>query len=168
LAEVFKWLSPACIKELSQTNIIDVGSGPGTFSLAWLNQFEQQQEITLIETSELMKAQARQMLNFFYPNILINEKLRKKEKQTMVFGHSYNEIGFTQSYRLIKEASPDFVLIIEPGTKEVFVEILKLRNKMIEEGYEIIFPCLKNSACPLTDSTEDWCHQFLYTKYDND
>lgn len=167
LVEVFKWLPTEVIENLSKTNLIDIGSGPGVFCLAWAELFKDTKEVSIIESSELMKIQAKKMISALHPNISVKEN-HFPEDSCMLFGHSFNEIGVEESYDLIKKADPKYILLIEPGTKDTFFNMLKLREKLLAINYQIVFPCQAQTVCPLENQDKDWCHQFLNIRYNQD
>ena len=67
----------------------------------------------------------------------------------------------------IRKLQGDYILFIEPGTKEVFNHLLEIREKLVHKKYNILYPCSQNSACPLQDK-DDWCHQYLKLDLDHD
>lgn len=163
-------------EELKNSTFIDVGSGPGTYSLALLDYFEGNfsEEVMLVDSSELMLEQARKCLGHFFPahkDVSFMKELKpfKTEgKKTLFFGNSLNEMGLQKGLQLIKKINPDFFFMIEPGTKEVFSWVLDLRKEMGRLGYSPLFPCGDlNLSCPLEKKQEDdWCHQVLHTQHD--
>lgn len=147
--------------ELEQTDLVDIGSGPGVFSLAWHEYFPSAINFTLYESSNLMQMQAKKLIELNNLKLNIQTKIETKENQTFLFGHSFNEIGVDDSQKLIKKHHPAFVFFIEPGTKEVFSKLTEMRSWLIANDYDVLYPCLSNQECPLMNHDRDWCHQFL-------
>jgi ribosomal protein RSM22 (predicted rRNA methylase) len=52
-------------------------------------------------------------------------------------------------------------IIIEPALRETSVEMLKVRDGLLERGFHIYAPCLCRSACPALANPKDWCHEDL-------
>lgn len=166
LEAVLHWLPSEWKEHLKKCDFIDLGAGPGTFSLAW-KIFGGEGEFFQVEKSELMRNQAKKIWEGFYPDKRLNQGNHwsgKSEESFLLFGHSANEMGPQAAIEYLKKINPDHVLFIEPGTKSFFQDMLEIREFLVNQGYNIIFPCSLDSACPLKNSSEDWCHQFIHVK----
>ena len=154
--------------DLSELEIVDIGSGPGTYALAQLAN-NKNQIIYGVESSELMRLQATKLLSNFYPESsvkffkTVREVPEKKRKRLGVFGHSANEMEVSQVNEIIEKLDLDQVLFIEPGTKSYFEKALEIRKNLINKNFSILYPCPSQASCPM-EETQDWCHQFLYIK----
>lgn len=151
-------------------DIIDIGSGPGTFTLAWLEYLPQNSYFCL-EQAALMRQQGEKLVAGLYPkaNVVFQSslKLAQKTKPRLgIFGHSANEMKTTDVLQYIKQCELDEILFIEPGTKEYYQTAMNTRDELISKGFNIHYPCRANSTCPLTK--EDWCHQFLKISHTDD
>lgn len=162
LSEVFKWLPVDFVEELKKCELVDLGAGPGTFSLAF-KELGAKGKITQVEKSQAMRLQAKKLWDGLYPDQLLTQETHstKKSGSLLLFGHSANEMGFAAAIKYIEEIDPDHILFIEPGTKIFFKEMLKIRERLVRAGFEIVFPCPNSINCPLASSEEDWCHQFI-------
>lgn len=58
--------------------------------------------------------------------------------------------------RRMWDGTEKLLLIIEPGTKKGYANILQTRKLLINLGAEIAAPCPCMSECPLPE--DDWCH----------
>jgi SAM-dependent methyltransferase len=155
-------------------NFVDIGSGPGTYSLAFLQQYNQDYAgvIRLIDHSPLMLEQARKILLHFYPNVQVQcyESVFAYLKQNfdpagecVFFGHSLNEMDLRHRQEIFKR-KPRAVLWIEPGTPQVFHDVIQHRGELLSSGYECLYPCLSGSACPAMKLGEaQWCHQSTWS-----
>jgi hypothetical protein len=152
-----------------ECDFYDIGSGPATFSLAFLDYFPNfNKNLFVIDQSHLMRKQAGLLLDQFHPvreNIFISESLatthiEAKNKKIFFFGHSFNEMNFETFSQIIQNYEPDFILLLEPGTHEVFHKVLAARDFILGENYEVLFPCASSSHCPMKGSS-NWCHQYL-------
>ena len=167
LAAVLEWMPPAWLEEVRASHLIDLGAGPGTFSIAfreWLNT--QAAGITQIETSPMMREQAAKLWQGMYPAEKLNQSLTIKDggdKKFLLFGHAANEMGAKKAIDYIDAVNPSNILFIEPGTKDFFPVMLEIRDHLIKKGFNIIFPCPEPVTCPMK-GTSDWCHQFIYVK----
>lgn len=163
---ILPWFSQEVIEEFRRCSLIDLGSGPGTFSLAF-RLWKGEGEILQIETSKIMLEQSKRLWEGLFPgeSLLQNQNLQGNAPRLMLFGHSANEMGIVKVMKYIQEYDPDHILFIEPGTKAFFSEMLKIRSSLLEGEYEIHFPCPRSESCPLENS-EDWCHQYIKVRQD--
>lgn len=166
LEAVFKWMPEEWTQQLKQSTFIDVGAGPGTFSLAFREWAGGPVKVMQIETSAVMREQAQKIWGGLYPD----EKLLHKAEgeKVLFFGHSANEMGPEIALRYVKEHDPDHLLFIEPGTKEFFPQMLEIRKVLIKKGYNILFPCPTADECPMKGSQADWCHQFIQVRQESE
>lgn len=169
LEAVLKWLPKDLVASFASYELIDVGAGPGTFSLAWKSFFPES-AIQQIEASSLMREQAQKIMQGFYPQDKMQQHAHvvqsSERKKLLLFGHSLNEMGLVPGLEYVKRANPEVVMMIEPGTKAFFQEALKFRAEMMRLGFEIAYPCQGQGTCPLEKSEEDWCHQFIDVLHD--
>lgn len=165
LRAVMSWLTPEWREELLGYELIDIGAGPGTFTLAW-HELGGKHSV-MFETSELMRAQAKKILENVYQQQAHFSLAEKKQKRLALFGHSMNEMGVDTAITYLKKCDADVVWLIEPGTKEVFKQALEFRERLVKSGWFITYPCLGSSVCPMAGSG-DWCHQFVDVRHDPD
>lgn len=171
LRPILNWLPNDFINTLISSNVIDMGAGPGTYSIALREFLEKPISITQIETSALMREQAKKIWEGLYPNEKLNQALipsdQKSNQSFVLFGHSANEMGYERVMKYLGELNPDHILFIEPGTKYVFELMLKIRRSLIDLDYNLLYPCPQSGECPLA-GTNDWCHQYIEVKQDNE
>ena len=172
LQAVFEWMPAEWLELIKKSLFVDVGAGPGTFSLAFREWVGSEVSIQQVETSALMRQQAQHLWQGLYPQEGLIQKLESvkemgKEK-LLFFGHSANEMGVEGTLKYIKEFSPEHILFVEPGTKDFFPKMLEIRQQLIELGHEILFPCPSAQSCPLKNSAEDWCHQYIHVRQESE
>jgi hypothetical protein len=165
------WLPLEFINLLKSASVIDVGAGPGTFSLAFRQWLKGPiKRVIQLETSRTMAREAQGLWEGMYPGEEISFWDRAREVVTgpvvMIFGHSANEMGPEKVMNYINFFRPDHVLFFEPGTKDFFPQMLKIREQLLVQEFSIIYPCPEASSCPLSGSHKDWCHQFLQVRHD--
>lgn len=166
LEAVFRWMPPAWLERLKISTFIDLGAGPGTFSIAFRQWSGAPSKIMQIETSTVMRNQAQKIWEGLYPH---EELLKTPEgEKFLFFGHSANEMGAEVALRYIRDLAPDHILFIEPGTKDFFPKMLEIREVLMKKGFNILYPCPNQETCPLKNSAEDWCHQFIEVKQDSE
>jgi ribosomal protein RSM22 (predicted rRNA methylase) len=163
---VLEWMPEAWLEELKTSHLVDLGAGPGTYSLAfreWLGK--EAQGMTQVETSPVMREQASKLWQGLYPTEKMNQSLTVKnsDKKFLLFGHSANEMGAKKAIEYIQDINPEHILFIEPGMKDFFPVMLEIREFLIKQGYNVLFPCPQPVPCPMA-GTQDWCHQFVYVK----
>lgn len=171
LSPILNWLPQDFVGHLQSSHIIDMGAGPGTYSIAVRGLLKKPISLTQIETSSIMREQAKKIWEGLYPG----ENLSQSSKPTgqnfdetfMLFGHSANEMGYEKVIDYVSQLNPQHLLFIEPGTKTVFDLMLRVRKSLIENNYNLIFPCPQSDECPL-QGTNDWCHQYIELKQDEE
>lgn len=154
------------LDDLQNRTLIDMGCGPGTFSLGWSLLFEKTPpHVIAVDSSRTMLEQASKVLKGFFPEVNLKTHSRFHEKisdSVLFFGHSINEMGINKAQDLIMMIDPEYVIWIEPGTSELFTDLKKLRQNLTDH-YEILYPCPSSHACP-----SSWCHQVLRTTHEQD
>lgn len=160
---ILPWLPTAWLEDLKKSHFVDVGAGPGTFSVAWRQWLGSPALITQIETSAVMRKQASKLWEGLYPNEPLVPDT-KSESKLLFFGHSANEMGTQVTLKYIKDHRPEHLLFIEPGTKDFYHTMMEIRDELLASGYNVLYPCPTASTCPLKVKPEDWCHQFLHVK----
>jgi hypothetical protein len=152
------------IQDFKNRPFIDIGAGPGTFSLAWkkLLKISSHVEMIAVDTSKIMLDQAEKIMNGFFPKhkfLSTTKFAEKKENSVLFFGHSINEMGREKAQDYIMTIDPEYIIWIEPGTSELFKELVILRDIVLDH-YDVLYPCPSSAACPNT-----WCHQVLRTTH---
>lgn len=168
LHEVLKWMPVEWIEELKKSDFIDLGAGPGTFSLAW-KELGATGDFYQIELSQLMREQGKKIWEGFHKEKLfqgIKWEWKTERPKFLLFGHSANEMGAAAAIQYIEKINPDHILFIEPGTKDFFPVMLEIRNYLLNNNHSVLYPCPNALECPMKNSAEDWCHQFIQIKQD--
>ena len=158
-------LSNDVLDDFKNRPFIDMGCGPGTYSLAWKKILKSQAHVEMIgvDSSQIMLDQASKIMNGFFPSgkfQTFRKFSEKKSNSVLFFGHSINEMGRDKAQEQIMTIDPEYVIWIEPGTSELFQELKILRDIMLDH-YDVLYPCPSSNACP-----NDWCHQVLRTSHD--
>jgi ribosomal protein RSM22 (predicted rRNA methylase) len=169
-------LLPAEKKNLiGECDFVDIGCGPGTFILSLLALIpEFKHHIYGIDGAPLMLKQANLLIDAFKPhvdNIYLSSNtslaLQSARKKFVLFGHSLNEMGFEKAVQYIQDLKPEYIMFLEPGTKQAFELILQIRSWLIDYHYDCQYPCFANSVCPMK-GTENWCHQYFYLNHEQE
>lgn len=157
-------LTDSTLADLKGRPFIDMGAGPGTFSLGYhLLMGSDAGHTTIVDTSVLMQQQAQQICKGFFPDVSLemSRHYRLKNRESILFfGHSINEMGVQEALEHVMVIDPEYIIWIEPGTSELFSELKKLRG-FIADDYDVLYPCPSMKGCP-----SSWCHQVLRTSHD--
>ncbi len=164
LSAVLKWMPEEWLKDIRDCSLIDLGAGPGTFSLAWKEIFGARNYLQ-VETSPVMRKQARKLWDGLHSSGEMKQEGSAEGNKILLFGHSANEMGVEAALNYISKYSPEHILFIEPGTKEFFGKMLEIRRKLLSSGWHVLYPCPEETECPMT-GTENWCHQFVHVSHD--
>lgn len=157
-------LSDEVLSDIFSKTFIDVGCGPGTYSLGMsLENKSALSQMICVDRSRVMLNQAKKMIEGFFPaaNVSYQTSVKEEVKNSVLFfGHSINEMGIHEAYAIIEKVKPDYVMWIEPGTSTLFPELKKLRSNLLND-FDVLYPCPSSETCP-----NDWCHQVLRTSHD--
>lgn len=157
-------MSGTVLSDLFSRCFIDVGSGPGTYSLGMcLESNGIVPEVVCVDTSDVMLKQAEKIIKGMFPNqkmTLKRDYLEENRESVLFFGHSINEMGIDEALKKINKINPEYVIYIEPATSSFFPELKKMRAEL-SRRYNLLYPCPTNEECPSA-----WCHQVLRTSHD--
>lgn len=162
-------LSTSILSDWSKLDFIDYGCGPGTYSFAFLTHFPHfSGSVFGVDKSAHMRKQAELIISDYFPEKKFEtfDHLRSVpliNNRILFFGNSINEIGHHETLSIIKKADPQYVVWIEPGTKAFFETAKALREDLLANQYQILYPCLSQATCPM--KTDDWCHQVVRTTH---
>lgn len=166
--------------------VLDLGSGPGSASLAFLDALgeknpEAEVELCLSDQNKKTLEDARQVLSW-------EEGVKRPALQTVVsdarrfrfqgqydlvlMSHVLNEWVRDSATeraewlmpRLLEHLAPQGLAVLtEPALKRPTRELMGLRDHLVEEGaFRVLAPCLHDEICPMLAATRnDWCHFYL-------
>jgi ribosomal protein RSM22 (predicted rRNA methylase) len=147
------------------TSLLDLGSGPGTASLAALNYLNAIKEVTFVDRSLTFLEAAKSFCEggSFKTN-LVNKNLTDPSTlpsaDLVIASYSTNELSENALPSFIERAwaaTNSIFVVVEPGTKAGFRNILKIRDLLINRGAKILAPCPHSAECPM-NNTDKWCH----------
>ena len=146
-------------------SVADIGAGTGSACIA-VNEIMDVDEIDCFEREEVMLEVGREICSNYSPikdkvswNKLdiVNDTIDNKYDM-VVSAYMINELKENQISDVIDKIwkmTNDIVIIIEPGTVQGYNNIMKVKEKIIELGGNIISPCM-SKKCGL--SKDDWCN----------
>ena len=161
------------LKEIS--SIIEFGCGPGTFLWSFLFFLQDKSPELLPKIKKICG------IDSSATNIKIAENLFKKLRmqkgyahieaeficgkwedhlndgnfQLGIFGNSLVESTFSLNLDLLQDRFSN-LLILEPGTLQLFSKLRNVRDALVSKGWCIHFPCSGGSSCPM--AADNWCH----------
>ncbi len=165
--------------------VLDLGSGPGSASLAFLHFLKEknpsaQVELTLVEQNEKALRDAKELSSLYQPLLkklqTIPSWLSKfsfhGEYDLILMSHVLNEMteyGAQQRAEWLLPKIQDhlssngILAISEPALKRPTRELMALRDHLLEEKeLMVLAPCLHEEICPMLAATRnDWCHFYV-------
>ncbi len=166
--------------------VLDLGSGPGSALWAALQVFPTITSATAVERDPRLIEIARR-LSAWAPNDAPRSDLQKtawlqgdltaniptaptassattsSPEDTwdlVICSYTLNELPEAQRSEFIRQAwarTGKLLVVVEPGTKVGFANILAVRTRLLAQGATIAAPCPNALACPMA-SGGDWCH----------
>ncbi len=182
-------LHPKKILSKKKLKILDLGSGPGTTILGILDFFSNQKkrpslEFTAIDSVAENLSIAKDLFKLFIENINIDASLKtfkiniekagaipQDTYDIITFSNILNELFCGDEKKIAKRvsllitildrllASNGSCIIIEPALRDTAREMLKIRDSIIKDKFNIYSPCLINELCPALLNSKDWCHE---------
>lgn len=154
------------IPNFAPQNCLDIGSGPGTASLAAAQQFDSIEQFSCLEKQNGFIKLGRELRSNLSLALQRTDWIQGNTRKVAKFSHH----DLTIASYVLSELSEQFqvelaesvlekssvVVFIEPGTPKGFSNIIRVRSRLIRQGAYILAPCPHKSACPLMDP--DWCH----------
>jgi ribosomal protein RSM22 (predicted rRNA methylase) len=150
-------------------SLLDLGAGPGTALWAAGEILPALQRATLIEADADFIAAGRELAQHSTREAVRRAVWEQSDlraahalppRDLVVISYALNELDAPAQTALIQRAWPaaaQFLVIVEPGTKQGFANILQARELLLSLGANIAAPCPHAGACPLA-AQEDWCH----------
>ena len=147
-------------------NMLDLGAGPGTASLAAAHLLQNLQSTTLVEQHPAMGHMAQRLLHTVYPDITADLQAITLQKYAdlpksdlVILSYSYNELSQKDRMTILSRAwaaTQKYLLLVDPGTPVGFTALREARTQLIEMGAHMVAPCPHSLTCPIIG--EDWCH----------
>jgi len=161
------WTRERC--EIEPRTVLDLGSGPGTALWAVAQLFPSLEAATAIERDPKLIEIARRLAARAAHSSLrqsawlsgdLTATLPEGAWDLVVCSYALNELPQAQRAEFVRRAwarTSNLLVVIEPGTKVGFANILAVRTRLLAEGAILVAPCPNALACPMA-AAEDWCH----------
>lgn len=150
-------------------SVLDLGSGPGTALWAATQVFPElgsatavERDSKLIEIARRLSAEATQaaLREATWLQGDITAAIPEGAWDLVVCAYTLNELREAQRAAFLRtawERSRKLLVVVEPGTKAGFANILSVRTRLLAEGANLVAPCPNPLACPMARG-DDWCH----------
>jgi len=166
-AAALAWSVECC--NLEPHTVLDLGSGPGSALWAAAQLFPTLEAATAFERDPRLIEIARR-LAAHAPHIALRQaawlqgdltaNIPEGAWELVVCSYALNELPAAQRSEFIRKAwarTANLLVVIEPGTKAGFANILAVRTRLLAEGATLVAPCPNALACPMA-AGDDWCH----------
>jgi ribosomal protein RSM22 (predicted rRNA methylase) len=162
-----RWTSESCAEEIR--SVLDLGSGPGTALWAASEVFSELESATGVERDPRLIEIARRLGQQAEHPVLRAAQWLPGDLATglpagtwdlVVCSYTLNELRETARAELVRKAwerTAKLLVIIEPGTKAGFANVLAARSRLLSQGAPLAAPCPNALACPMAQGG-DWCH----------
>jgi len=153
-------------------SVLDLGAGPATSVFSFFSIFKNLKKLHLVEKDEKMLFYGRSLLTFTnigLSNIIFEKndilKIKNYDFDAVILSYVANELKNFQIEKIINrwaKSKSKIIIFIEPGTMYGFKNIRWIRQKLIDDGFDLIAPCPNKLKCPM--SRNDWCHFYVRVK----
>ena len=146
-------------------NVADIGAGTGTAGIA-INELMNVDKIDCFEREDAMIETGREICNN-YSDLkekvvwnkldIVSDKIDNKYDM-IISAYMINELKENQIEDVIEKIwniTNDMIIIVEPGTFQGYINIMKVKEKILKLGGNIIAPCM-SKECSLPK--DDWCN----------
>ncbi len=152
--------------DFAPSSLLDVGAGPGTVLWAASNCWPSLKSARLVEASGAIRkcgetlAEASPVTDIDWQSGDITKGVTDDSRPDLVsLAYVLSELMPEARAKLIDDLwslTGDVLLLVEPGTPKGWERILAARDRLIEQGAQLLAPCPHHFPCPITDP--DWCH----------
>jgi ribosomal protein RSM22 (predicted rRNA methylase) len=161
------WAQESCGTEIQ--TMLDLGSGPGTALWAAAEMFPSLNSATAFERDPRLIETARRLAaNASYSAVReanwlqgdLTGAIPEGTWDLVVCCYALNELRESQHAEFIRKAwarTRNLLIVIEPGTKPGFANVLAARTRLLADGACLVAPCPNSLACPMAQAN-DWCH----------
>jgi ribosomal protein RSM22 (predicted rRNA methylase) len=161
------WTREVCGEE--PLSVLDLGSGPGTALWAAAQVFPTLRSATAAERDphliEIARRLGQQAENSTLREVAwlaadLTASIPQGTWDLVVCSYALNELRAEQRAEFIRQAwarTGRLLIIIEPGTKVGFENVLAVRTRLLASGAALVAPCPNALACPMAGGG-DWCH----------
>lgn len=144
----------------------DVGAGTGAATWAALDTFESLEHCTCLERERVMSEVGRALFSSCDVDCVHYESTDASARDfappasdLVMTAYMLNELTSAARESAVQamwKSTKGALVLIEPGTKIGFQNLLRAREMLISMGAHVLAPCPHAQNCPLSEN--DWCH----------
>jgi ribosomal protein RSM22 (predicted rRNA methylase) len=150
------------------STLLDAGAGPGTGlwaatevwpSLAGCHLMERVEGMLRIGRELASHAASKAVRDARWQQVDLRTAWQAEPADLVTAAYVINELGEAEGIRLAESlwmATTGVLILIEPGTPQGWMRILKIRDHLLNQGAFMAAPCPHGLPCPV--KTPDWCH----------
>ncbi|MDR2901497.1 MAG: small ribosomal subunit Rsm22 family protein [Lactobacillales bacterium] len=152
---------------LCPKTLLDVGAGTGTASWAAALLCDLD-DITCLERAGAMSELGQKLMTHAPLSALQNAKWVSfdltrddltQSADLVIASYVLNEmdeLGRLKTAEKLWAAAKQALILVEPGTKTGYRQLMQLRDALLARGANLCAPCPHDKKCPL--GADDWCH----------
>lgn len=152
------------LPSFSLSSSLDLGAGPGTATLALCDTYESSIQYVCIEGDGAMLSLGKRMHeDLGISSTWIQGDLMRTDyppSDLVMLSYVLTEMPEKTQLEILQKAwhaTQKVLVIISPGSKNYFADVLSWREILLSWGASIIAPCPSAKPCPM-ENTKDWCH----------
>lgn len=161
IAAAFEKLAQA-MPDFAPASLLDIGAGTGAAS--WAAQAAWPDiAVTMLDHNLALRTLARKLADggpLAGAEILAGDLgVEKPRADLVVAGYVLAELAEERAAAValdLWQSADKALVLIEPGTPQVFARIRAARAALVAAGAHVAAPCTHNNMCPLAG--DDWCH----------
>jgi len=138
--------------------VLDFGAGPGTASLAALDELGDPR-LTLVDVVD----EALDDAEFLIGHPVVRSGSPPGGKFDLILASNVlAELADSRPLADLLESSLEpegYFVLIEPALPKTALRVMAWRDELVAAGYRIAAPCLGAAACPMRRQPDLWCHQ---------
>ena len=142
----------------AKPRVLDFGSGPGSASLAALDELDRP-DLTLVDIVDEALDDAAFLINRPFERA---SEPPPSQYDLILAANVLAELPDPKPLRRLLDHSlaPDgYLVLVEPATPAPARRVMTWRDELVAAGYRIAAPCLGATACPMRSHGDLWCHQ---------
>ena len=148
------------------TSLTDIGAGTGAAAFVCSELIDELSDVLCLEREKAMRDLGQELtkaagygFHAEWQDFDISSGSLPRKSDLVCASYMLNEMteaGRNEALRKMWDGTRKLLLIVEPGTKKGYANILQARKLLVKLGASIAAPCPGTAECPL--DKDDWCH----------